>query len=143
MEETFFSRLRDWMNTGPGRWVAVGVVALLVAAAAAMFLRDGGQAEADAIRARGRSVLYYCKSCKETGELRVGWDDQFPMVCPHCSKKTAVLAFRCPDPKCKQIIEQKPDIIYYCPHCGFKIDKRIIKDGPVGPRMGDGMSQRQ
>ena len=134
MEETILSRLRDWMNTGPGRWAAVGVILVLVAAAAAVFLRDSTEADADAIRAKGRKILYYCTSCKETGEARIGWGDEFPLSCPHCGKRTAVTAFRCV--KCRNVIQKKDDLVYPCPRCGFVYDKRIAPEYPLQPSSG-------
>ena len=134
MEETICSRLRDWLNTGPGRWVAIGVVLALVGVTAAVFLRDTTEADADAIRAKGHKVLFCCKSCEETGEMWVAWNAKFPQECPKCGKMAAVLAFKCI--KCGNIIESRKETDFTCPRCGHPYHSIFAGQDPLGPTSG-------
>jgi len=130
MPENLFHRVREWISSGTGRWVAIGVVVLAVAAAAAVFLGGSG-GEADEIRAGGKSVIYYCRACGAAGQTRLGWDDKFPLECSRCGKQEAVRGRRCP--RCKNIIEKKDEPRYLCPHCQFVFDRRAMKQAPAPP----------
>ncbi len=122
MEQNPFSRLREWMSTAAGRWAAIALVLLAVGGAAAMFFSGSG-GEADDIRSGGRRYLYYCRQCQATGEIRLAWDAKFPVNCPKCGKREAVIGFRCS--KCGRIIEDRRDPVFECPHCHQVYDNRL------------------
>jgi len=130
-EDSWFFRARGWLNGPGGRWVAVGVVVAALATAAFVFLRDTTGREADEIRSRGRAVLYYCTACGAAGQTRIGYEEDFPVVCPKCGKRQAVMAFRCV--KCGRIIQKRNEVVYRCPHpdCRFLYDNRVGPRGPV------------
>lgn len=116
-------RLREWMNTGMGRCVTVGAcLAAMAGAAALVVLRPSNQTKS-VIVARGRDVAYFCKACQRSGQAHIDYDDGFPIVCPQCRQKQAVMGITCP--RCRNIIEKKSDPVYACPHCQFVYDKRI------------------
>ncbi len=131
--ENLLSRLREWMNTGLGRWTAITAAVVVLGVAALVFLRDSTGVRADAIRAKGRDVLFYCRACQATGQVHIAWDEKFPLECPQCHERQAVPGFRCG--KCRRIIEVKSDLVYRCPYpdCRFLYDKRIIKDSRASP----------
>ena len=131
METNIISRVREWMSTGLGRWVAVAAVLAILGAAAATFLRDRTRADADAIRAKGHKVLYYCKSCQQTGQMHIGWDDKFPQECPKCGKTAAVLGFKCI--KCRNIIESRKVQSFRCPRCGYAYYSIFAGQDPLAP----------
>jgi len=126
-------RVREFLNSALGRVVVIGALVLILAGGAFRILRDSTQIEADQIRAQGRNVLYYCSTCGAGGEIHVAFDATFPMDCPKpgCDGK-AVRAFRCANPKCRQIIAAEDRPVYSCPHCGYVYDNRLTPAGPYG-----------
>ena len=84
-DEGFIARIREWINEGAGRYVAIGVVAVVVLGAGWMaYSRVTGPSRAELVMAKGRPVLVICEKCGKTGTQTVGWLDPFPVVCPHC-----------------------------------------------------------
>ncbi len=126
MEDSFLARARGWLNTGTGRWVTISLGLLLVGGAAAMFFVGGSGTKADAIRAKGKRVLYYCESCGATGEMRIPWNATFPLVCPKCGKRQAVLGYRCR--KCKKITKMTEGEEIPCVHCGY-VNRNLMAGG--------------
>jgi len=128
-DEPWASRCRRWINSRTGRWVAAGVCAVLLAAAASAFLRDETDQRAKGILKKGHTVYYYCKACKATGKTLKPYDQPFPITCPKCGAPQAVEAFRCR--RCGRIIENIKGVeVFYCPHpdCRFKYSRRVIGD---------------
>jgi len=126
---------RAWINEGPGRWVTIAAAALLVVVAvvAAVWLVPWSATEprADAIRGRGVETRYVCENCGQTGKIRIAFDQQFPIPCPHCGQKKTVPGFTCV--QCKQIIAVQKSSYYHCPLCGRVYDYRIPGGAPAPP----------
>jgi predicted RNA-binding Zn-ribbon protein involved in translation (DUF1610 family) len=129
MPESLLHRVREWINSATGRWVAIGAAVLAVGGAAAVFLGGTGGDERDEIRSGKQSVVYYCPACGEGGQARVGWDEKFPLKCPRCGRQQAVRGRPCP--RCGNIIEKKNEPRYLCPNCQFVFDRRAVKRGPA------------
>jgi len=130
-------RIRTWMNTGPGRLVTIVLAVGVIGAAVgwAVMRATGGDAS-EGIREKGRKALWYCTSCKQSGEVRVSYDAAWPMDCPKCGKHTAVLAQKCRGRNCGKIIPAPgPGQFVRCPYCGKMYDMRQIPTGmPTPPR---------
>jgi Zn finger protein HypA/HybF involved in hydrogenase expression len=133
------ARFREWINVGAGRWIALLASLGLVTFAVLYFaLRDETSDRRDDILGQGRKVLFYCRNCKETGTLEgVPFNAEFPLPCPKCGQKEAVVAFKCV--RCGRIIEKKSEPVYRCPHCNFVYDNRITGGGePLSGPPGGG-----
>jgi len=126
MEDSFLARARGWVNTGTGRWVTISLGLLLVGGAAAMFFAGGSGAAADAIRSKGKRVLYYCDSCRDTGTTRIAWNAAFPVACPKCGNQQAALGYRCR--KCKKITKMTEGEEIPCLHCGH-VNRNFMAGG--------------
>ncbi len=127
--DSAIARLRGWINVGTGRWLAVlGSLGLVTFAVLYFALRDETSDQRKDILSRGRDVLFYCRNCEETGTLEaVPFDAEFPLVCPKCKQRQAVVAFKCV--RCGRIIEKQSAPVYRCPHCKFVYDNRITGGG--------------
>jgi len=126
--------LRAWINEGPGRWVAIGVCALVIVGAvvaAVRFSPWSGDRRAAEIRRRGTEVLYVCQGCGQSGKTRVAFDEEFPIVCPHCGEKKAVLGTVCV--QCRHVFPAPNSSYYRCPHCGRVYDNRALSPGQGRP----------
>jgi len=130
-EESLAHRVREILNTGGAR-IVLGLVALgvIVFAVVRFVGSDELEGRRRAIRERGRRVYYVCKACEATGEARVGYDEPFPIVCPKCGRREAVMGFKCVG--CGRIIEKRSEPVYRCPHCGKVYDNRAGRV-PVAP----------
>ena len=120
--------VREWINTSTGRVITITACIVVILGGLIMTVmyasKSGTQRKADEIRGKGLDYLYYCQACKQTGTLeKQPYDLKFPVKCPHCGEKKAVLAFKCV--KCREIIERKPDPVFRCPHCNYVYDSRI------------------
>jgi hypothetical protein len=124
-EGSLLGRAREWLNTGAGRWIAVATALVLLAGALAVFLRDPAKGRTHAVLSKGRTYLFYCRACQQTGELHLPYDAKFPQTCPKCGKKEAYLGFRCVG--CRNIIEKQDAPVFTCPHpqCRYVYDQRI------------------
>jgi len=130
-EESLLTRIRNWINTGVGRWVAIGLAAVVIVVAVVALVFGGGSgARVQEIRGRGRRVLYICKACGATGETRIAYETKFPIGCPTCGKNVAALAFKCV--KCGKIIESVQAPYFRCPHCRHIYDNRLAPSAPGG-----------
>ncbi|KKM24882.1 hypothetical protein LCGC14_1600640 [marine sediment metagenome] len=114
--------LREWLNSGWGMWIAVGVVALCVVIAVASMFRGGGSDAGD-LASSGRLVTVQCKACQHVDRVDVPYDEKFPVKCPKCRKREAVWTRRCP--KCEKLFPHSTAKEYSCPHCGaeFRTDE--------------------
>ena len=112
-----FSEIREWINSGPARYIAIAVALTGVGAGAFWVLRDGGDAERQAMVARGRKVVYVCKECGANGTLSgVAYDAPFPLPCPQCGKAGGMPAVRCY--KCRTLFASEEKSVFSCPNCG-------------------------
>ena len=129
------SALREWMNTGAGKWLTIVLCLLLIGGAVAFWVLRPSKQEgaARAIMANGLDATILCKACGHTGQQRVAWDTKFPVPCPKCGKVEAVVGFRCAG--CRRIIERRPELVYRCPHadCRYLYDKRTGPGQPDPP----------
>jgi len=124
----FFSRLREWINEGAGRWVTIVAALAVIGGAAALAYRGRKRSEVEAVLEHGRRVLFVCTNpeCGERGEMRVPYYCSWPRACPKCKQKTAVPGFRCQ--WCGEIIKTQAKPMVRCPHCGYVHD---FTGGPV------------
>ncbi len=136
--DSAIARFRGWMNAGAGRWIAVlGSLGLVTFAVLYFALRDDTSGRREAIVDRGRKVLFHCRECKETGTLEgVSYEAKFPLPCPKCGRRQAVVGFKCV--RCGRIIEKQSAPVYPCPHCKFVYDNRPAGAGEpmTGPPGG-------
>ena len=125
VEQSLFSRFREWVGTS-GKWVPV-LACLLVIVCAVLILASGaGSDPREEVRARGRTIMFFCKGCAQTGATHVGWDASPPFTCPKCGKAQAVVGFKCIG--CRRIIE-KAGAYFKCPHCRQVYDSRMVGPG--------------
>jgi len=89
-------------------------------------VRGGLDSDRRRILARGYTMLYCCKGCGATGEVRL-YDETWPIVCPRCGRRQAVAGFRCTNPRCRKIIPIR-NALFQCPHCGRSYDHRSGPD---------------
>jgi len=133
-EGGFLTRFRAWMNTGPGRLATIVVALAIIGGAVALgiaYMRAPSKA-VDQIRKKGRKALWYCPACKQSGEVRISYDAEWPIDCPKCGKHTAVRAFKCTGRNCGKIIpEGGPGTIFRCPYCGKVYDRRMLPPGDL------------
>jgi DNA-directed RNA polymerase subunit RPC12/RpoP len=134
--EDLRGRLRAWTDT-PARRRAVTVAAALLAvgalaAAVAAIGGSRGDSAADAVRDKGKAVYYYCAACGHSGQTRIGFDEEFPIVCPACVEREAGMGFKCVG--CKRVIAWRNLPTFACPHCRFFYDRRMV--GPSAPPGG-------
>ncbi len=116
-------RARSALNTRAARVIVMILALGATVFAVTHFIRtDELERRRRAIRNRGRKVLYVCKACKATGTTRVAYDEPFPIRCPKCGRKEAVMGFTCVG--CGRIIEKRSEPVYRCPHCGTVYDNR-------------------
>ncbi len=133
--------LREWINEGAGRWIAVLVGLGAVGGAVAVFLRPTEDERQRRIRAAGATALYVCtnRQCGSRGEMKVPYDATWPRQCPKCQQNTAVHGLRCQ--RCREITPDQPDApILVCDRCGYRHDRRgMPTQDPLGPppRKGD------
>ena len=116
------SRARAWINEGVGRWITVVVTVLAIAGATwggIHLFNNAGLSAVRKIQARGKRVLYVCRKCGSSGQVRVDYDAKPPVVCPDCGSKEGVPGFRCMG--CKRIIPDQQGI-FRCPHCNRLYD---------------------
>ena len=136
MLEDLRRKAQDWIDTDAGRrtvtGVLVGVVALAVLSAVMVVSRSPSDPAADAIRDKGKMVRYYCAGCEKAGQTRVDFDEQFPIVCPHCKQRKAGMGFQCMG--CKEIIAWKDLPTFRCPLCGFFYDRRVVGSSTPPPK---------
>ena len=125
-------RTRTWMNEGSGRTVTIAAVSgVLLLGVLLWLMRDPEAGAVEQIREKGRKAMYVCKDCGASGQTRIDYDESFPIRCPQCDKQTAVRGFRCV--KCKNTIEDRPEPIFYCPHCNYKYDNTLRPSDAVRP----------
>lgn len=116
MEDGFFSRMREKINEGPGRFVMIAVtIVVIVGAILWWFVRDKKPSEMKTIEGRGVTVLFLCKACGESGQTHVGYREESGFACPKCKKHEAVTAYRCD--QCKKLIEYRKESEWKCPNC--------------------------
>ena len=135
MLEGLRGRLRAWTATTARRRAVTVAAALLaagaLAAAVAAIGGSSGDSAADAIRDKGKSVYYYCPACRHSGQTRIGFDEEFPIVCPDCGKREAGMGFNCVG--CRRVIAWRDLPTFTCPHCGFFYDRRMVgRSAPPG-----------
>ena len=84
--------LREWINTGAGKWVAgLGGLALIGAAVWVFVAKGSGlEDQRAAIRGKGRNIIYICtnRQCGSTGKMHVEFDEAYPTVCPKCGSNS-------------------------------------------------------
>ena len=115
---TRITDLREWVSAGPGKWAAILLAVVIVVLAVMVWgsRDDGGNAVREGIKARGWDVTYLCNNCKKSGQTHIAYEAPAPFTCPECKSKSAVYAFRCGG--CKNVIENRKDPSFKCPHCG-------------------------
>jgi len=114
--------IREWMNTGSGKWVTgLGGLALIGAAVWGVwaFAAKGGYlgGKRAAMKDKGRNIIYICTSppCGSTGKMHVEFDEAYPAVCPKCRQKSAVPGFKCTT--CGKVFVKTESMVFRCPHC--------------------------
>ncbi len=126
MTETgnLISQIREFINTGAGRWVAGIVVVGLVAVGVlvAYSYRGGPEMRFEQIRGKGRPAPLLCKACGYTGEAKVPLQQEFPMECPNCGSKQLIEGLKCLG--CPKIFEKPTQLVFRCPQCGYFYDDR-------------------
>ncbi|HUU23420.1 MAG TPA: hypothetical protein VM389_12890 [Phycisphaerae bacterium] len=116
-DEGFIAGIREWINEGAGRYVAIGAVAVVVLGAGWMtYSCFGGGPRAEEVMAEGRPVLVICEACGKSGKTNVGWMDPFPVVCPECKEKQAYEAILCE--RCNTTFRTPRQPVFRCPKCG-------------------------
>ncbi|HUU21709.1 MAG TPA: hypothetical protein VM389_04155 [Phycisphaerae bacterium] len=116
-QDSLLSRFRGWLQTPAGTCVGIVAGLALMAGAVGIFVYGPSDAdtEIDRLRAGGRQVWVFCRDCGYGGQMRVGVDEGFPVVCPKCHQKRAVQGYRCRN--CKRIFELPDARQFTCPHC--------------------------
>ncbi len=137
MTETgnLISRIREFINTGAGRWVAGVVVVGLVAVGVlvAYSYRGGRESEIEQVHSLTQQLPLLCKACDYTGKMRVPRRQKFPMDCPTCGKQQLIVGIKCLGRGCRKIFEKPTQLVFRCPHCGYYYDDR--DPGGEGPDM--------
>ena len=125
--------IREFINTGAGRWIAGIVVVGLVAVGVlvAYSYRSGRESEIEQVHSLTQQLPVLCKACGYTGEVKVPRRQEFPMDCPNCGKQQLVVGLKCLG--CPKIFEKPTQLVFSCPRCGYQYDDR--EPGGGGPDM--------
>ena len=125
LEDGVIAGIREWFNDrfneGHAKWAVIAVAGILVIVAVlAAYGQIAGGPDPEDVMGKGRPMLVICTECGHAGKQTVGWQESFPVKCPKCRKKTAVLAQRCG--RCGTVFAHPQKPVYHCPKCKAKFE---------------------